>query len=98
VPGVLLVREGSRCLGSVFVSLDTVRSWRRCRRGLLRGESCGLSFLIPCGRASINDQSKYTTGVNGLLTVVFWHPALPPNFLDVSICLTRGHIDLKEEG
>ncbi len=64
MPGVLLVGEGSGCLGSVFVSLDTVRSWRRCRRGLLRGEGCGRSFLTPCGRASINDQSKYTTDAN----------------------------------
>lgn len=54
-------------------------------------------FLIPCGRASINDQSRYRTGVNGLLTFVFWHRALPPGFLDVSFCLMRGHIDWKEE-
>ncbi len=59
--GVLVIAEGSWCLGSVFVSLDTVRSWRCCRRRLLRGEDCGRSFLIPCGRASINDQSKHTT-------------------------------------
>jgi hypothetical protein len=51
VPGVLLVKEGSRCLGLVFVSLDTVGSWRRYMRALLR--CC--SFLMPCGRASIND-------------------------------------------
>jgi hypothetical protein len=98
VPGVLLVGEGSGCLDSVFVSLDTVHSWRCCRRRLLRGEDCGRSFLIPRGRASINDQSEYTTGVNGLLTFAFWHRALPPNFLDVSFCLAWGHIDWREEG
>jgi hypothetical protein len=76
----------------VFVSLE------RCRRALLQEGSCNGSFLIPCGRASINDQSKKTTCVNGLLTSVVWHRALPPNFLDVSFCLTRGHIDWKEEG
>jgi hypothetical protein len=51
-----------------------------CRRALLGEESCGRSFLIPCGRASINDQSKYTTGVNGLLTFVFWHERCHPAF------------------
>ncbi len=93
MPGVLLVGERSGCLGSVFVPL---RSWRRFRPVLLRGESCGRSFLVTCGRASMNDQSKYTNGVNGLLTLVFGHRALPPNFLDVLLCLTWGHIDWKQ--
>ncbi len=63
---MLLFGEGSGCFGSVFLSLDIVRSWARwlsSRRALLREET---TFLIPCGRASINVQSKYTTGVNGL--------------------------------
>src|SRR5579862_354590 len=95
----MLVVDGSGCFGSIFLSLDTVGSWRSCIsswRALLREESCGRAFLILCGRASINDQSKYTTGLNGLLTFVFWHRALPSNFLDVSVCLTRAHIDWKE--
>jgi len=70
LPGVLLVGEGSGCLGSVFLSLDTVRSWGHCissRRALVREDNCGRSFLIPCGRFPINDQSKYAvTGTNGL--------------------------------
>jgi hypothetical protein len=86
---VLLLGEGSRCLGSVFVSLE------HCRRMLLLEESCGRSFLIPYGRVCTNDQSKQTTGVNGLLTFVFWHRALSSNFWDVSVCLTRGRIDWK---
>jgi hypothetical protein len=58
VIGVLRFGEGSGYFGSVFLSLDTVRSWARCissRRMLLREEA---SFLIPCGRASMNNQSK----------------------------------------
>lgn len=58
--GVLVITEGSWRLGSVFVSLDTVSSRRCCRRRLLRGVDCERSFLIPCGRASINDQPKHT--------------------------------------
>ena len=50
--GVVLIGEGSECLDSVLVFLDTAR-----RRALLREGGCGRSFLIPCGRASINDQS-----------------------------------------
>jgi len=46
-------------LGSVFASLDTVRA---LRRALLREGGCR-SFLIPCGRVSVNDQSTYTTSV-----------------------------------
>jgi hypothetical protein len=68
LPGVLLVGEGSGCLGSVFVFLDTVR----CRRTLLREGDYGL----PCGRVPINDQSEYKTGMNGLLTFVFLAPSL----------------------
>src|ERR1700710_1110589 len=76
---MLLARERSVCLGWVFVALDTARSCRRCSCALLREESCGRFFLIPCGRASINDQLKYTTGMNGLLTFVFlyWLDAGP---------------------
>jgi len=91
---VLLVGEGSGCLGSVFVFLGAIR----CRRVLLRGEGCGYSFLISCGRVPINDQSEYVEGMNSLLTFVFSHQVLPPNFLDVSVCLTRGHIDWKGRG
>jgi hypothetical protein len=53
------------CWCSVFEALG---SWRRCRRALLRGGSCGRSFLIPCGSVPINDQSKHATGVNSLLS------------------------------
>ena len=35
------------------------------------------------------------TGGKGVHTFVFWHRALPPNFWDVLVCLTRGHIDWK---
>lgn len=87
----MLVEEGSGSLGSV-VFLDTVRR----RRTLLRG-SCGRSFLIPCGRLPINDQSKYTM-VLVFLTFVAQHRVVPPNFSGVSFCLRRGHIDWKEEG
>lgn len=51
--GVLLVGEGSGCFGSIFLSLDTVRSWGGCissRRALLQEDSCGRFFLIPWGR------------------------------------------------
>jgi hypothetical protein len=93
LPGVLLVTEGSGCLGSVFVFLDAIR----CRRVLLR-EGCGCSFLISYGRVPINDQSEHAEGMNSLLTFVFSHQVLPPNFLGVSVCLTRGHIDWKGRG
>lgn len=53
-----MVREGSRCLDSALVSLDTVHPWLWCRRRLLRGECCGQFFLTPCGRASMDDQFK----------------------------------------
>ena len=62
---VLLVGKGIGRSGSVFASLVTVRSWRRCRRALLREEGYGLSFLIPCDGVPMNDQSTYTTSVNG---------------------------------
>ena len=72
---MLLVREERGCFGSVVV-LDTINFWRG-RRGLLR--ECGRSL----GCVLVKNQSKYVTGMNGLLTC----------------CLSLdGHIDWKEEG
>jgi hypothetical protein len=45
----------------------------------------------------LNSQSRCTTGANGLLALVL-ERALPPNFLDVSCCLTRGHISWRGGG
>jgi hypothetical protein len=95
--------EGSGCFGLVFLAWDAVRPWRSCIsswRALLRGDICGRFFLIPCGRASIEDQSKISqlTRLVEWHTFVFWHRVLSPDFLGVSVCLTRGHIDWKEEG
>lgn len=85
LPGVLRV-----CLGSVFVSVDTVRSGRR-RSMFLREGRCDCSFFIPCGRASLKYQTRYIAGMNGLLTFVLGHRELAPN-------LTRDHMYWREEG
>jgi len=84
-------------LSSVFVTLDTVRSWWCYKHALLQKRSSDRSFLIFCSRVSINNQLKYTISINGLFIFVFWYQVLPSNFLNVSFCLTRSHIDWKEE-
>ena len=40
-------------MGSVFMALETVRTWSRYRRELVRGGSYGRSVLIPCGRVAV---------------------------------------------
>jgi hypothetical protein len=92
LPGVLLVREGSRCLDSVLVFLDTAR----CRRALLREGGCGRSFLIACDSVPTNDQSKHATGVNSLLSS-FGTERCRPTFRAFR-CACRGAIANGEGG
>ena len=68
-------------MGSVFASLDTVRSWRRA--------FFGRPFLIPCGRASVNDQSKYTTGVK-LTYFRLGAPSIAARLLEGFVLLDAG--------
>ncbi len=98
MPGVLLVGKGSECLGLMFVSLDIVRSRQRCRRGLLRGKSCGLSFLIPCGRASINNQSKCTTGDRWLTYFRLLAPSVAAQLFGCFVLLDAGPYRLEGGG
>lgn len=86
---MFLAGDGTGCLSSVFVCLDTVCSWRRALR---REESCCRSFLIPRGSVLINDQSKHATGVNGLLSS-FGTPSIAARLfvlLDAGPCRLEG--------
>jgi len=70
-------------LGSVFLSVDTGRSWGHCissRRALLREGNRGSPFLIPRGRFPINDQSKYAVTETNSLPWSFGTEGCRPTF------------------
>ncbi len=54
--------------------------------------------MVCCGRSSVNDQSKYTTGVNGLFTFAFLALSIAAQLFGCFVLLDAGPYRLEGGG